>query len=231
MKMNIKKYLPGIGKQYFIDPAHIDARGGLEKYLPSLGVEVEIPADCISTIGGADKYIPGLGRCLFILPAHIRYSPSVVFTVTHNAVAVAGLTVYFNNTYAVTDSQGKATFTNVASDIGAIRYQIKGTGYTTTIGSATIVNASDDIEVGVAILGSYTITFHVKDEALANISGASITFNGETKLTDVDGNAVFNTVSENATAAYTVTKATKTTIDTTANITADATIEVTMIAS
>jgi hypothetical protein len=31
------KYIPGLGKDFFINPAHVNDQGGAEKYIPGLG--------------------------------------------------------------------------------------------------------------------------------------------------------------------------------------------------
>ena len=68
---SIVNYMPGLGKDFFIDPTHVNTKGGAEKYIPGLGKQVLVPTSCISAEGGADKYIPGLGKQFYINPSHI----------------------------------------------------------------------------------------------------------------------------------------------------------------
>lgn len=69
---SLSKYMPGLGTEFFINPAHISSTGGAEKYIPSLGEEVAVSMSCINDIGGAEKYIPGLGKQFFINPSHVN---------------------------------------------------------------------------------------------------------------------------------------------------------------
>lgn len=70
---NASKYIPGLGRQFFVHPDHIDAKGGAEKYIPHLGRDFKIDnATEVDAKGGAEKYIPGLGRDFFIHPDHVK---------------------------------------------------------------------------------------------------------------------------------------------------------------
>ena len=62
MSDSANKYIPGLGKQFYVSPSHVAEEGGAEKYIPGLGKQFKIPSDSIDAKGGAEKYIPGLGR-------------------------------------------------------------------------------------------------------------------------------------------------------------------------
>jgi hypothetical protein len=112
MKYPASKYIPGLGSLFFIDPSHINAKGGAEKYIPGLGSQVEVKLSEVDAKGGAEKYIPGLGTQFFIHPDHVE-GHVVTFTVTASSVAVAGAEVVVGGTTVITDAAGKAVFTLV----------------------------------------------------------------------------------------------------------------------
>ena len=76
MQMSLANQVPGLGKQFFINPAHVGARGaGMDRatdYLPGLGDGVYVPTACIDARGGAEKFIPGLGRRFMIDPSWVK---------------------------------------------------------------------------------------------------------------------------------------------------------------
>lgn len=66
-------YIPGLGRQFFVHPDHINEKGGAEKYIPQLGTYFKVDrATEVDVKGGAEKYIPGLGREFFIHPDHVK---------------------------------------------------------------------------------------------------------------------------------------------------------------
>jgi len=73
MQYPIEKYVPGIGRQFFIHPDHVSDTADYDasKYIPGLGISVYVPQYCINELGGAEKYIPGLGTQFFIHPKHV----------------------------------------------------------------------------------------------------------------------------------------------------------------
>lgn len=105
--MTASKYIPGLGKDFFIGSNHIGIKGGAEKYIPGLGKEFLIGADETSPQGGAEKYIPGLGREFFIKPEYIQAG-----TVTFSA-GQAGVSIVFNSETKITGVDGTAVFHNV----------------------------------------------------------------------------------------------------------------------
>ena len=81
----------------------------------------------------------------------------------------------------------------------------------------------------VAVVGTNTITFAIDDGTTA-VEGASIEFNGQIKETDASGNAVFTAVSDGTNRAVTVTKAGFVTLETAIDVTADATVTLSLTA-
>jgi hypothetical protein len=76
MQMSLAMQVPGLGKQFFINPAHVGAsKPGMNKasdYLPCIGDEVYVPTACVDARGGAEKYIPGLGTRFMIDPSWVK---------------------------------------------------------------------------------------------------------------------------------------------------------------
>ena len=71
MDYKARKFIPGMGRDFFVKPEHIDAKGGAEKFVPGLGTAFKVPVDAK---GGAEKYIPGLGISFTVKPEHATSS-------------------------------------------------------------------------------------------------------------------------------------------------------------
>jgi len=226
-KCDAKEYIPGLGDYFYIDPTHVSSVGGAEEFMPGLGTNFLIAENDLNSIGGADKYIPGLGDKFFILPAHIRWNNTVVFTILDDTdTPVENAKVYMNGTDDLTDSSGNVTFTDVPSDTRQ-SVTVELDGYKLLVTTIEVPNTDASVESTLNIQKYFEITFHVTDGE-AVIEGASVTFNDETIETNSSGNAVFSTALYGADQAYTVTADYFEDGDGTKTVTVDATVNVTL---
>lgn len=150
---------------------------------------------------------------------------NVVFTTTINNVAQQGLIVLFNDTEVTTNSQGKATFTNVGRG-NNLPYTVKQGSSSLTSGTVTIYWA--DVNKSVNIEGSYSVNIKVKDVENTSIEDALVVLNTSEQQTNSDGVASFAYVPYGNSLNYSVSKEGFDTYSSTISIHSDTTINVTL---
>ena len=118
-------------------------------------------------------------------------------------VGLANTSVTINGITKITDASGLATFGVPANY--AVNTTITKAGFTDA--SLVIADVNANMTSTVYMTPVYTVNFRVRDMNSGNpIPGATVIFNGETKLSDVDGFANYLNVAPSETAyAYSVT--------------------------
>jgi gliding motility-associated-like protein len=132
---------------------------------------------------------------------------TITFTVKDATNAlVPGASVTFKGQTVVSNASGVATFANIAAGTG-LAYTVKKTGYND---ASSTVNVSANVAQNVVLTAvgtpTYTVTFTVKDAANALVSGASVTFKGQTVASNASGVATFSNIPAGTGLAYTVKK-------------------------
>jgi len=130
-------------------------------------------------------------------------SYDITFNVKKNSdnTNIEGAVVEFNGTTKNTDVNGNAVFTTGMGD--NLTYKITAPSLVPSEGTINVTgNATVNLKLFTA---TSTVTFNVK-ESSTNISNASVSFNGETKLTDVNGNVNFTSVNPGIGKYYQVSK-------------------------
>jgi len=119
------------------------------------------------------------------------------------AVGLANTSITINGITKITDAAGLATFGVPANY--AVNTTITKAGFVDA--PLVIADVNANMTSTVYMTPVYTVNIRVVDNNSYNpISGATVVFNGETKLSDVDGFAKYLNVAPSATAyAYTVT--------------------------
>jgi hypothetical protein len=153
MKYPASKFIPGLGTQFFINPNHVNAKGGAEKYIPGLGSQVEVKLSEVNAKGGAEKYVPGLGTQFFIHPDHVEPTPpapaptyTVTLTVVFEEAPIADVDVTIGGVTVTSDEEGIVVFT---LPDGTHSYTLENSGG--AAGSGTVVvngaNVTAEVEV------------------------------------------------------------------------------------
>jgi hypothetical protein len=118
--------------------------------------------------------------------------PNVAISITGDEGVIAN---------GVTDTNGYYSY---YVEPGNYSYSATKTGYDTITDTFTVVDQNVTIEETME-LSTYNITFHVTDGASIPIDSATVVFNSNTVLTDVNGDALFEDV-EYGTKTYTISK-------------------------
>jgi hypothetical protein len=118
-------------------------------------------------------------------------------------VGLANTSITINGVTKITDADGMVTFGVPANY--AVNTTIIKAGFADA--SLVIADVNANMTSTVYMTPVYTVSIRVMDNNSYNpIQGATVVFNGETKLSDVDGFAIYLNVEPSATAyAYTVT--------------------------
>ena len=118
---------------------------------------------------------------------------SVSFKVTNaQSSPLVGAQIVFDGQTQYIDVQGKTVFNNVAPG-NKIPYTISVAQYSTVDSTVTVTNSN--VTQNIIMIGAVSVvTFTVVDTSNHPIDGASIVFNGDTKHTGSNGNAVFDSV-------------------------------------
>ena len=153
---------------------------------------------------------------------------TVTFMLKEGTTAVSGASVTFNSQTLSSDVSGKVVFNNVNAG-NALSYSIVKTGYNTFNGSAGVAKdttiAVNLVKTGAA---TYAVTFLVK-EGSALVSGAKVTFNSQNVNTGAAGTAVFTGVPKGTPLSYSVSKSSYTTVSSSATISKDTTINISLV--
>jgi gliding motility-associated-like protein len=131
---------------------------------------------------------------------------TVTFTVKDAANSLmSDASVTFNGQTVVSNASGVASFTNVAPGTN-LAYNASKTGFNDENGTVTVVSANLAQDIVLTAIPTYTVTFTVKDAAEALVSGASVTFMGQTLTSNASGVAIFTNVAAGANLAYSTIK-------------------------
>ncbi len=126
------------------------------------------------------------------------------FTITDGQEPVEGALVTINGVSKQTSAQGKVTIDGLPI-ADNYTYNVTKDGYFAKEGFIDIVD--DDVNVNTElILITYIVTFNVTDK-VSEVAGASITFNNQTKNTNINGIAEFAGVAPATGLAYSVENA------------------------
>ncbi len=130
---------------------------------------------------------------------------NVGFTVLNGTSPVSGATVYFGSYgIASTDSQGKASFSNIAPS--EIEYCVNIDGYGIVIGNVSVVSSDENVVINIQE-ETYAAEFYVNEDGVP-VSGATVSLQGfGAKQTDADGKAVFTDIEDGANLSYFVSVA------------------------
>jgi hypothetical protein len=112
---------------------------------------------------------------------------SVSFYCLDNGNPVEGADVNLNGVKAVSDANGLAFFDSLVP--GSYIFTATKEGYFINFGSVTIVDMDVDYNINMTPI-AYTFTFNVNDGYSA-VEGAVVEFNGESRITDDNGVAMF----------------------------------------
>jgi hypothetical protein len=126
----------------------------------------------------------------------------VTFSITDGADPVEGVSVDFNSETLSTNSGGQVVFTGVEPGTN-LPWLATKTGYTAENGTVT-VNSDETVNVTMNLI-TYTVIFDVND-GTDPVSGANVTFNGESKSTNGSGQAEFTGVAPANDLSYSITK-------------------------
>ncbi len=117
---------------------------------------------------------------------------------------IQGATVSFNGQSLTTDSNGQVIFNDISDN--TYSYTVSAADYQDSTGSY-VVNGNEHIYVVMyPIPETHPVTFHVTDNTGSAVSGAQVNMLGQTRITNSNGIAVFDDVSDN-TYSYTVSAA------------------------
>jgi gliding motility-associated-like protein len=133
---------------------------------------------------------------------------AVTFTVKDATNALmSGASVTFNGQTLTSNASGVVSFTNVAAGTN-LPYTATKTGFNTSTGSVNVTSANVAQNITLSAVGSptYTVTFTVKDATEALVSGASVTFRGQTLTSNASGVATFTSIPAGTSLAYDVKK-------------------------
>ncbi|MDX9696726.1 MAG: T9SS type A sorting domain-containing protein, partial [Bacteroidales bacterium] len=129
---------------------------------------------------------------------------AVTFIVSASGNPIENALISFNNQEKYTNSTGEAIFDNIRPN-SQLNYEIRKIGYENESGT---INVTSDIVKTVELtvgIPNYTVKFNVIDGSTA-INGASITFDGLTRVTATDGSCTFDSVEYGLNKKYTITK-------------------------
>jgi|GEM_PF-747850 len=157
-----------------------------------------------------------------VLAATTSPTYTVSFTVKDAANGpVSGASVVFKGQTIVSNANGVATFTSVAPGSN-LSYSATKTGY---INASGTVNVTADLAQNIVLMAvsspTYIVSFTVKDANNALVSGASVSFNGQTGTTTETGQAVFANVAPGSNLPYNTTKTGFNNASGTVNVAAD----------
>jgi uncharacterized membrane protein len=124
---------------------------------------------------------------------------NITFHVTSAGANLEGALVAVGTQQVTTNASGNALF--ILPD-GTYTYSITKTGYVTQTGTFTVAGANQTIEINMPVV-TWPTTFHCVSGGVGLV-GVSVLCNGETIITDANGNAVFNL--EDGTYDYTASK-------------------------
>jgi ELWxxDGT repeat protein len=133
------------------------------------------------------------------------WSEDVTFTVTDADGPLAGATVAFDGTTAITDDAGVVTFPYVRMGTD-LAYTVTMDLYEDAAGTVTVADEAVEEDVVLVALPTYNVTFTVTD-GTDPVEGAEIGFNETTGTTNASGVYTFTEVYAAADMAYTITKA------------------------
>lgn len=131
---------------------------------------------------------------------------TVTFNVTDGTSAIANAVVTFNSQNINTDAGGQAVFTEIEQG-NNMPWSVSKTGYNTENGTLNVIDADVIKNITLTETITYTVTFDVVDASSSPIEGANINFNSQNLLTNINGQAIFNSVEQGNNLPYTVTKA------------------------
>ncbi len=125
----------------------------------------------------------------------------ITFSVTDGTNPLPGITIHFNDASLSTDASGLAVFENVIPANGLI-YSINETGYLPLESSIDVTGSAT---INVELTAVYSVTFVVSNN-VGLMSDALVEFNNEEITTSLDGEAIFNDVTQADDMPYTVSK-------------------------
>jgi hypothetical protein len=120
---------------------------------------------------------------------------NVTFTVTSSGSPVVGAAVNFNQQTLNTNSAGVATFTGVNRGVGK-PYTVSKSGFSTSSGTVDVQYVSVNQPVTMEPISVYyMVTFYVSGPQ-GLIEGATVTLNGNSQITNANGEAIFEDIPE-----------------------------------
>jgi gliding motility-associated-like protein len=135
-------------------------------------------------------------------------SPAPTYTVTFTVkdaanTLMSGASITFNEQTVVSNASGVASFTNVSAGTN-LAYTAKKTGYNDATSTLNVgsTNVAQTIQLTAVSSPTYTVTFTVKDAANAPVSGASVTFKGQTVASNTSGVATFTNIAAGTNLPY-----------------------------
>ena len=152
-----------------------------------------------------DSYIPVYGTVEVTdsdVTVNVDMEPvtySVSFYCYEDDGALEGVVVTMDNTIGVSDTNGLVLFTGMLP--GTYVFTIYKDGYFINIGQVNIVDSDVDVNVLMTPI-TYKFTFNVNNGANP-VEGAVVEFNGSTRISDANGDVVFDGVTP-GTHTYTV---------------------------
>jgi hypothetical protein len=133
---------------------------------------------------------------------------TVSFTVKDGGgMLLPDATVEFRGNKVVSDASGVATFTNVPPGNNLLYVATKNGHYNAT-GTLNVVagNIAQIVVLSATSSPAYTVTFTVKDGSGTLQSGISVSFNGWSEITKLDGLAIFRNVAPGTNLPYSASK-------------------------
>lgn len=138
-------------------------------------------------------------------PSNLFNATFIITGVSGSAINAASIAISLPGTDSTWNGQTSSQGTKIFQlEPGEYEYTISKTGYDTITDTFTITDQNVTIEETME-LSTYNITFHVTDGASIPIDSATVVFNGNTVLTYVNGDALFEDV-EYGTKTYTISK-------------------------
>ena len=152
-----------------------------------------------------------------ILSEIVTYT--VTFSVTDaSSAAIEGANITFNSQNMNTDAGGQAVFSSVETG-NNLPYIITKAGYSDYNGTLSVIDSDVNEDVTMYDV-TYTVTFVIND-GTNPVENASINFDSQDILTDINGHAVFNNVPAGNNMPYTIVKSGFNTNNGTLNINSD----------
>jgi len=176
----------------------IDVNGQASTNLPNGTYSWTVSKTDYTSVNGSFTMNTAMG-----IPLSLSRSSNILtFNITDGTNPVVGASISINSQTLTTDAQGIATIT---LPVNAYSYSVSKTGFSTNQGSTSVLSCgTSSVVVNLAVAppsGSYSVAFEISD-CSSKLQGATISINGGTLTTDVNGSA--NSSLPNGTYSYTL---------------------------